>query len=50
MSVDVILEDERWRTLDLEGCSQAAFDLFPFAFEIISFIAPSTVEISISLY
>ena len=26
MSVDVILEDERWRTLELEGCSQAAFD------------------------
>ena len=26
MSVDVILEDERWSTLDLERCSQAAFD------------------------
>ena len=26
MSVDVILEDERWRGLDLEGCSQTAFD------------------------
>ena len=26
MSVDVILEDERWSTLDLEGCSQRAFD------------------------
>ena len=26
MSVNVILEDERWNTLDLEGCSQAAFD------------------------
>ena len=26
MSMDVILEDERWSTLDLEGCSQAAFD------------------------
>ena len=26
MSVDVILEDVRWSTMDLEGCSQRAFD------------------------
>ena len=25
MSVDTILEDERWRALDLEGCSERAF-------------------------
>ena len=26
MSVEVILEDERWNELDLESCSQSAFD------------------------
>ena len=35
MSVDVILEDERWSTLALERCSQAAFDAVMSHFDLM---------------
>ncbi|MGB0570240.1 MAG: rRNA maturation RNase YbeY [Paracoccaceae bacterium] len=34
MSVDVILEDERWSTLDLAECSQRAFDAVMYHFDL----------------